>query len=281
LTPLIERGTFDLAAEFAVPLPMQVIAHMIGIPPGDWQTFRRWSDSILALSYDLTGGADATAGLDEYRAVTAEMAAYLPELIAQRQRRPQDDLLTRLVAAEVDGERLTPEELLGFFQLLVVGGQETTANLITTAVLSLLENPAQLALLRMQMDLLPGAIEETLRLRTPVQFVFRSTRRTVELGSQTIPAGKLALVMLGSANRDPQAFDRPNEFDIRRDPNPHLAFGRGIHFCLGAPLARLEARIALTDVLQRLPKLRLASDQPWPPRRALHVHGPTSLPVCT
>jgi cytochrome P450 len=279
----IEHGEMDVAADFSVPLPMRVIAEMIGIPEKDWQRYTRWSNAMLQLSYSVRGMSPgkeaATAANEEFYAVTAEMSDYLAQLVADRRERPQDDLLTRLATAEVDGERLSPEDLLAFFQLLIVGGQETTTNLINNAVLCLLDNPEQLALLRRSPELLPSAIEETLRYRSPFQFLFRGTRREVEVHGQVIPAGKLVLLVLGSANRDPKQFRDAHRFDITRNPNPHLAFGHGIHFCLGAPLSRLEAKIALTDVLDRLPNLELASDAPWPPRPALHIHGPAKLPV--
>jgi cytochrome P450 len=183
------------------------------------------------------------------------------------------------VQAEVDGERLTQPEILGLFQLLVVGGQETTVNLIANAMLCFLEHPDQLARLRAAPDLLPTAIEEVLRYRAPFQWVMRTPRRDVKLHGQVIPAGKLVLPMIGSANRDPEQFPEPNRFDITREPNPHVGFGRGIHACLGAPLARLEARIALMDVLERLQDFRLASSEPWPPRQVLNIHDPASLPI--
>jgi cytochrome P450 len=164
-------------------------------------------------------------------------------------------------------------------QLLLVGGQETTANLINNAVLCFLENPDQLAQWRAQPDLLPSAIEEVLRYRSPVQWMPRATRRDVELHGQMVPAGQLVLPMIGSANRDPRQFRDANRFDITRTPNPHLAFGHGIHSCLGAPLARLEAQIALADFLERVKGFELASDEPWEPRKALHVLGPSRLPI--
>lgn len=273
----------DLAADYSVPLPMRVIAELIGIPQADWSRYVRWSSVILNISYSVRGmspGKDAAQAADEgFYAVTGEMADYLSSLIAQRRAQPQDDLLTRLVSAEVDGQTLSHQELLAFFQLLIVGGQETTTNLVNNAVLCLLENPDQLALLRRSPELLSSAIEEVLRYRSPFQLLFRGTRREVELQGQVIPAGKLLFVMVGSANRDPEQFRDANRFDITRTPNPHLAFGHGIHFCLGAPLSRLEAKIALTDILARLPGLELASNEPWPPRPALHVHGPAKLPI--
>lgn len=273
------RGEMDLAVDYSVPLPMMVIAEMIGIPVADWARFKGWSDGILKLSYARSGGEEAEAAGREFKTVTAEMDGYLAEMIAQRRAAPKDDLLTKLVEAEVDGERLRHEEILGFFQLLVVGGQETTTNLINNAILCLLENRDEFARLLRAPELLPSAIEEVLRYRSPVQWVMRTPRRALEMGGQEIPAGKLVLAMIGSANRDAQQFCDAERFDITRDPNPHIAFGHGIHSCLGAALSRMEARIALTDLFARTTHLERASDQPWEPRRALHVHGPTRLPI--
>jgi cytochrome P450 len=277
----------DLAAAFSVPLPMRVIAELLGVPAADWPRYKRWSDVILKIANTFTKDEEAARTMQEYRAVTAEMRAWLADLIAQSRagsrQRPQnvkDDLLTRLVEAEVDGQRLTQGEVLAFVQLLLVGGQETTANLINNAVVCFLEHPDQLARLRTAPDMLPGAIEEVLRYRSPLQWMPRATRRHVEMHGQMIPAGKLVLPMIGSANRDPKQFPDPGQFDITRDPNPHIAFGHGIHACLGAPLARLEARIALADFLERVQRFELASDEPWEPRKALGVHGPSRLPIC-
>ena len=207
------------------------------------------------------------------------MNDYLAAMIERLRSSPKEGLLTNLVAAEIDGERLTQAEILGFFQLLVVGGQETTTNLINNAVLCLIEHPGELARLRAAPDLLPSAIEEVLRFRSPLQWMMRTPKREIEVHGQPIPPGKLVLAMIGSANRDPRQFDASERFDITRDPNPHLAFGHGSHFCLGAPLARLEARIALADLLLGNGLLELAGDEPWEPRKALHVHGPARLPV--
>jgi cytochrome P450 len=277
----VNGGVMDLAADYAIPLPMMVIARMIGIPPHDRARFRRWSDAILRLSYTVRGissPVESAAAAVEWRAAHEEIKAYLPELIERRQVDPADDLLTGLALAEVDGQRLTREELVGFFELLLVGGQETTANLICNAIVSLLDFPDQLALLRERTaDLLPSAIEESLRYRSPFQWTFRSTRRDVPMHGQTIPGGTLLLACMGSANRDPKQFEEPNRFDITRHPNPHLAFGYGAHFCLGAPLSRMEAKIALADLLAAMPPFGHASEKPWEPRKALHVHGPTRL----
>jgi cytochrome P450 len=282
LDAAIDRGTgrMDLAADYAVQLPIMVIAEMIGIPLEDRPRFKRWSDGMLALAETMTGTPDEVGrAVDTYVAIAGEMAEYLPALVEARRASPRDDLLTRLVEAEVEGERLTSKELRGFVQLLLLAGSETTTNLIGNAMLCFTEHPGQLARVRERPELIPSAIEEVLRYRSPLQIVFRQARNDVVLDGQAIPAGKMVLVVIGSANRDPAQFDRADEFDVARDPNPHLAFGHGIHFCLGAALARLEARIAIPDLLQRLGKFSLADDGPWEPRRAFHVHGPTRLPI--
>ncbi len=270
-------GEVDFANEFAVPLPMKVIAGMIGIPTGDWQRFKSWSDTIMRLSYSRSGGAEAEQSLRDFRAVTLEMNEYLGEMIEERRAGAQDDLLTRLIEAEVDGERLSQEEILGFFQLLIVAGQETTTNLLNNALLCFSEHPDELARVRKAPELLPSAIEEVLRYRAPLQWVMRTPRQNVEVNGQTIPAGKLTLAMIGSANRDPKVFAEPNRFRVRREPNPHLSFGHGIHSCLGAALARMEAKIALREFFECVADFGLANAEPWQPRKALHVLGPTNL----
>jgi cytochrome P450 len=282
LNKVIDRGEMDLAEDFAVPLPMTVIAEMIGIPGADWPRYKHWSDVILKLSYTMRGmeaDQEAATAMSGFMAVTKEMATYLAKLIEQRRATPREDLLTRLVEAEVDGERLTQVEILGFIQLLVVAGQETTTNLINNAVLCLIENPDELARLRAAPDLLPSAIEEVLRYRSPLQWIMRTPRRDTEMHGQIIPAGQLVLAMVGSANRDPKQFPDADKFDITRHPNPHIAFGHGIHSCLGAALARMESRIALSELVARLRNLEIVSDEPWQPRKALHVHGPARLPI--
>jgi len=268
---------FDLATAYSIPLPMKVISHMIGIPTSDWAQFKSWSDTILKMSYARGGGPEAKKSVDDFVSVTAAMNDYLTTMIAQREKNPTDDLLTRLIQAEVDGQHLTQEEILGFFQLLVVGGQETTTNLINNSIICFLDNPTQLSLLRSNMNLLESAVEEVLRYRSPLQWMMRTPTRQIEMHGQTLLPGQLILPLIGSANRDPRHFDRAEEFDITRHPNDHIAFGHGPHFCLGAPLSRLETKIALTDLLTRLKEFHYGSDQPWQPRQALHVHGPTNL----
>jgi cytochrome P450 len=275
----IDRGEMDLTKDYAVPLPMLVIAELIGIPEGDWSRYTRWSEVILNLSLTRSGGEKAATALSDFVATTAEMAAYLSEMIARRRAEPRSDLLTRLVEAEVDGERLSHEEILGFFQLLLLAGQETTTNLISNSIICLLENEGEYVRRKASPELIPSFIEEVLRFRSPLQWVMRTPQADVELHGQTIPAGALVLAMIGSANRDPKRFSDPDHFDCTRSPNPHLAFGHGIHSCLGAALSRLEGRIAIPDLLARLNGLTLASADPWQPRTALHVHGPARLPI--
>ncbi|AKJ00990.1 cytochrome P450 [Archangium gephyra] len=273
------RGEMDLAEDFSVPLPLRVIAEMLGVPTTDLPHFKRWSDVMMALGYAVAGSEEAARVQREFSEVTEEMRVYVRDLAGQRRETPREDLLTRLVEAEVEGERLTEDELLGFVQLLLSAGHETTTNLLNNALLCFLEHPEQLARLRAEPALLPSAIEEVLRYRSPVQAMFRVTRSEVSLHGQVIPPGKMVLAMIGSANRDPRKFQDPDRFDISREPNPHIAFGHGIHFCIGAPLSRLEARVGLSVLLERMRDVALASDAPWEPRRAIHVHGPTRLPI--
>jgi cytochrome P450 len=277
-TPL-QRGEMDMAADFSVQLPMMVIAEMLGVAPSDRAQFQRWIDVLLNMSYTIPGGKEAEGAESDFVKITVEMGDYLARLLEERRKAPKDDLLTRLAQAELDGERLTQEEILGFFQLLLLAGSETTTNLLNNAILSLVEHPQELRRLQAHPELLPSAIEEVLRYRSPLQWMFRVTRRDVELHGQTIPARKVVLAMIGSANRDPGHFVEPNRFDITRQPNPHLAFGHGLHFCLGSALGRMEARVALSELFARVNNIRLASSEPWEPRKGLHVQGPTRLPI--
>jgi cytochrome P450 len=276
---VLPRGAMDLVAEYATPLPMMVVADMVGIPPEEWARFRRWSDGILKLSSTITETATAAEAVAAYAAVKAEMGPWLAALQQERIAQPKDDLLTRLLEAEVDGERLTDHEIAGFVELLIVAGQETSSNLMANALLCFAEHPDQRARLAGSPELLPSAIEEVLRFRSPVQWIFRVTTSEAVLHGQAIPAGEVVIPIVGAANRDPGVFAEPGRFDIARSPNPHLAFGHGGHFCIGAPLARMEARVALQDLFSRLAGLEIANAEPWEPRAALHVHGPTSLEV--
>jgi cytochrome P450 len=225
----------------------------------------------------VSGEARASAAIDRARTANAEMREYVGRLVDERRRAPRSDLLTRLAQADDAGERLSDDEILGFFQLLMLAGHETTTNLISNAVLSFIEHPDQLALVRVAPELLVPAIEEVLRYRSPVQAVFRATRREANVNGQAIPPGQLVLLMLGAANRDPRQFDSAGAFDVTRHPNTHIAFGHGAHYCIGAPLARLESRIALELLLARWARFERATEAPWAPREAFHVHGPSRL----
>jgi cytochrome P450 len=279
LEPLLSRGEMDLAADYSIRLPMMVIAEMLGVPSRDLPKYVEWSNAILNMSYTVGAREGWQEAVKGFTTATGEMSEYLSHVLNDRSTSSRDNLLTRLAAAELDGQRLTHQEMLGFLQLLLVAGQETTTNLINNAILCFLEHPQALRRIRDDLSLLPAAIEETLRYRSPIQWMYRKVARDVELHGQTVPSGTILLAMIGSANRDEKQFERASDFDPARDPNPHLSFGHGLHFCLGAPLARLEARIALTDLLAHLKNFELAIDGAWTPRRALHVHGPERLPL--
>jgi cytochrome P450 len=262
------RGRMDLIEDFAVPLPVSVIAELLGIPLDHRDQFKRWSDAIV------TGGRSGMSNVDARR----EMAVFFMDLMEERRRSPREDLVSALLAARIDGESLDQRELLSFCILLLVAGNETTTNLIGNAILCLDESPDADAELRAHPELLASAVEEVLRFRAPVQTMFRVTRSEVRLGDESIPAGDMVIAWIGSANRDPSQFTEPDRFDIRRSPNRHLAFGHGIHFCLGAPLARLEATIALGALLGRLGRLRVAREglEALPSQV---LHGVRRLPV--
>lgn len=244
--------SIDAVAEFSGLLPFMVISKIMGLPQSDLPKFKLWSEAILDLSYTVAGGEDMREVSLRFLAANEEMRAYLGD----------PDI-----------------EHLRFFQLLLVAGTETTTNLINNALLCFAEHPDQFALLKSNPALWPSAIEEVLRYRSPLQAAFRRTKFDVQIHGVTIPADSFVLLMIGSANRDRNVFSDADTFDIERNPNPHLAFGHGLHFCLGAALARLEARIALTALFSRFSNFELASDQPWTPRKAFHVHGPASLPI--
>ena len=250
------NGRFDVAGGFAQPLPIIVIAELLGVPPEDRDRFKRWSVAIART----TDVLNTPAILDAAREATRELIAYMDEVVAQRREAPGADILTALAAAEEEGERLSHDELLAFSILLLLAGHETTSNLIGNGLLALAARPELVARLRAEPSLLPSAIEELLRYDSSVQGVVRFARRRTELGGRTIEQGAALLPMVGAANRDPTQFSDPDDLDLARSPNRHLAFGRGIHFCLGAPLARLEGEIAFAALLNRFPELRVAED---------------------
>jgi cytochrome P450 len=248
LAAIGDRRAFDLVESFAIPLPVIVIAELLGIPSEDREQFRRWSNAIV-------GSAAETMS---YSQAQRELGGYFFQAMEERRRQPRGDLITALLDAEIDGERLSPMELLGFCVLLLVAGNETTTNLIGNAVYCFSQQPGLLADLSRHLDALPLAIEEVLRYLSPVQMLpNRVATRDVTLDGKTIPAGQQVTVWIASANRDEAKFADPDQFRPDRSPNAHLAFGSGVHFCLGAPLARLEATTALTSVIRRFPTLTL------------------------
>jgi cytochrome P450 len=272
LDQVMARGEMDVIDDFGVPLPVTVIAEMLGIPPADRERFKLWSDAVVS-SADAGGGDGYSDGAGR------AMAAYFMEMIEQRRRAPGDDLISGLLAAEIDGQHLTLPELLGFGSLLLVAGNETTTNLLGNALLTFAERPDIWAQLRADPQLLPQAIEEVLRYRSPVQSMFRVTTSEVTLGEKTIPSGSWVIAWIGSANHDEAQFADPGTYDLQRTPNRHLAFGHGIHFCLGAPLARLEARIALQAMLERFRSVELVPGARLERMPSTIVYGPRSVPM--
>ena len=271
LTGLAGRSEVDLVEQFAYPLPLTVICELLGVPERIRPVFRQWTTAIIAGPF---------AGAESYVAAGTALADYSRELLREKRLAPADDLLSALVEG-YDGDRLTEDELVGMVFLLVAAGHETTVNLIGNGTLALLTHPDQLALLRAEPDRLPAAVEEMLRYDGSLQVTLPyTTAEPIELGGTHIPAGEMLLLGLLAANRDPDRFAEPDTFDITRTPNPHLAFGHGLHHCLGAALARLEGRIAFAALLSRFPALRLAvpvSDLRWQPN--LLVNALTELPV--
>jgi cytochrome P450 len=275
----VAKGEFDLIAEVAGPLPVMVIAEILGIPGSEGDRYLGWVDAISGLA-EVIGGSRRDAAAQAYVAAKSDMLAYVERALAERRRTPRDDLLSRLVAPIDDGEEpLNDEDIFGFFQLLIFAGAETTVSLIGNAVICLCDQPEALAEVRSAPALIPQMLEEVLRYRPSATFMFREARRDIAMGGVTIPAGKLVLPVIGAANRDPAVFANPDRFDIHRSPNPHISFGHGAHFCLGAALARLEGRIALELLLAAAPQLAIAQPEPWAPRPGLIVHGARSLRV--
>jgi cytochrome P450 len=273
LDAVMASGRMDVIGDFGYPLPVIVIAELLGIPPADRARFKAWSDAIVSTSN--TMGASTMSNSQAQR----EMVEYFMGIIAQRRREPGADLISGLLAAQIDGQHLTTQELLGFCVLLLVAGNETTTNLLGNAMLCFTGKPDAWQRLRVDPALLPGAIEEVLRYLSPVQSMYRVAAHDVELGGQRIPANARVLAWIGSANRDEAQFSTPDEFDIMRSPNRHIAFGYGIHYCLGAPLARLESKIALTAMLERFATVSRAPDAELEPLPSTIVYGVHNLPI--
>ena len=265
LDGVIARGSVDLAHEIAYPLPVIVIAEMLGVEAEKRDDFKRWSDDVIGTF----NGPLQPEMLEKYQRTWQEFRAYFREKIAERRREPRDDLISGLVRAEEAGQSLSESEMLNFCLLLLVAGNETTTNLITNGALALFEHFDQAQKLRERPELIEPMVEEALRYDSPIQGTFRTTTRAVEVRGRTIPADTKVILLWGAANRDPAHFPDPDRFDIERNPKDHLAFGEYIHYCLGAPLARLEARIATQEILRRMRNIR-----PDPSAERVRVDNP-------
>jgi cytochrome P450 len=250
------RGRMDLIEEYAFPLPMTVIAELLGIPARDRERFRRWSDAFVTPSVNLQRNAKKYA---KTHRLMADFTGYLREIFAERRRHPRADLISQLLQVEEAGDRLREDELFSMMILLIVAGHETVVNLIGNGVLALLQHPAQWALLQAQPALIGSAVEEMIRYDGPVE---RATMRfaacDLALDGHTLRRGDAVSLVLAAADRDPAHFPQPDQFEITRTNNRHLGFGLGIHYCLGATLARLESEIAINTLLRRMPNLHLA-----------------------
>ncbi len=250
-----DAGSMDIIADLAYPLPVIVISEMLGVPAEDRGLLKGWSHR-LAEALDTGKTEDLARGVP----VTVELTAYFRELVAERRKRPKDDLISSLIAAEAEGDKLSEEELLATCVLILLTGHETTKNLVGNGLLALLRNPRQLQTLKDDSGLIKTAVEELLRYDSPVQKMSRWTTESVTIGRTTVPKGQLVVSLLGAANRDPERFPDPDRLDVARRHGAHVAFGRGIHTCLGAGLARIEAQIAIGAVLRRMPRLALQED---------------------
>lgn len=268
------QGGMDLINEFALLLPVTVIAEMLGVPPGDYAMLHDWS---TGLAHTLELGQSEDTVLRGTQA-TIEFSAYIREMIAERRKNPQDDLISALVAAEAEGDKLSELEMVSMCTLLLFAGHETTVNLIGNGTLALLRHPDQWEKLKANPALVKTATEELLRYDSPVQMTSRWVMEDCEFAGVQLQKGQQVSTMLGAANRDPARFANPNELDITREANPHLAFGSGIHFCLGAPLARMEGQIAFATLARRLPNLKLVDENP-PYRKTFVLRGLAELPV--
>lgn len=279
------RGRMDIIADLAYPLPTTVIAAMLGLPVTDRPRFKLWADALFSRQLSDEEMFNSTEDLGKrpefQRANKAmeEMDDYFGQMLAERRRQPRNDMISELLAAEVEGEHLSEPEILSFCTLLLLAGHVTTTNLLGQAILCLDSHPEAMQQLREQPELTASAVEEILRYASPVWRLSRVTNQPIELGNVTIPANALVFAWLASANRDEAQFPDPERFDITRTPNRHVAFGHGIHFCVGAPLARMEATIALPMMLAQLPDLRMIPDQPPELLNSRFLFGLAKLPV--
>ena len=247
LDELVESGACDLIERFAARLPSDVISTLLGAPPEDHESLRTWTETMMHREDGVSSISPAASE------ASGNLLRYFADLIQRKRKKPGADLISGLVEAELEGRRLDDREILGFCFLLISGGNETTEKLIANTVHQLSRHPAQKAAIVEDPGLIPAAIEESLRFRSPTQYMVRAATRDVGLHGRTIPAGARVVLLIGAANHDPRRFDEPDRFDLHRNAVQHLAFGFGPHFCLGARLARLEARVAMEEIHARLP----------------------------
>jgi cytochrome P450 len=275
----LEQGEVDLVQALTYPLPVIVIAEIIGVPTEDREQFKVWSDEAVSSLGNGLFVPPTPERLRELGRLLDEMGTYFARLADDRRRAPREDLLTGLVQAEVEGSKLTHDEMLRMLVLLLVAGNETTTTLIGNAVVELLAHPDQLRRLRAQPDLMESAVEEVLRYSSPVQLDPRCAKRRVELHGHMIEAGQIVVCWLGSANRDEDVFSDSDRFDVGRSDNRHIAFGFGPHYCLGANLARLETQVALRVLLQRTRSFERTTDDLLPLHQSIVFRACTKLPV--
>jgi cytochrome P450 len=278
LDQVSQAGEFDVIADLAYPLPVAVICRLLGVPIEDEPEFSRAS-ALLAQSLDpfITFTGDLPDNFDERMRAGMWLRGYLAELVDRRRSDPGDDLMSGLIAVEESGDQLTEEEIVATCNLLLIAGHETTVNLIANATLALLRHPAQWAELGRDPARASAVVEETLRYDPPVQLIGRIAGADMPIGDVTVPQGDVMMLLLAAAQHDPDANERPDEFDPDRKSIRHLAFGHGPHFCLGAPLARLEATVALSAVTARFPDARLAGEPEY--KRNVTLRGMSKLPV--
>jgi cytochrome P450 len=265
----VEHGRAELVREFTFPYPTLITAGLLGLPRDDYPQFQRWSISLLSFILNPERGIAASTALRDYFAA----------ILAARRQEPRADLISSLAQAEIDGERLSDEEIFSFLRLLLPAGIETTYRSTGNLLFGLLSNPEQLHAVRADRSLIPQAIEEAVRWEAPLLTITRVATRDTELAGVAIPAGSTVMPMLGAANRDEDRYPDPDRFDIFRTPQPHISFGIGVHVCLGMHLARLEMSVALNRLLDRLPNLRLDPEGNDPHIRGQVFRSPTSLPV--
>jgi cytochrome P450 family 142 subfamily A polypeptide 1 len=277
-TEIIDRvapkGECDFVWDIAAPLPLLLIADMLGFPPESYDDLLRWSDDLIRATTADPPPAVMHAGMEAMLA----FREFQLGVIADRRSQPQDDLVSILCDAEIDGECLDDESIIQESLLILIGGDETSRHVMTDGMLALLDHPDQLAILRATPATIDFGVEELLRWVSPIKNMSRTVTREVEMHGHTLRAGQQLILMYPAANRDPRVFEEPERFDVRRNPNPHLAFGFGPHFCLGASLARLELKVMFSELLRRLPDLHVAGD-PMPRRPSNFISGPEAMPV--